>query len=80
MIQHRREQYVETYGPDNDACEEFFFGYESALDHPASKSLDAWTADDLLTEALRRQAKDTSALRIMQTRVISALLEEIDRE
>ncbi len=80
MIQQRREQYAETYGPENEACEEFFFGYESTLDRPRSTSLDGWTADDLLTEALRRQAKDTAALRIMQTRVLSALLEEIDRE
>lgn len=80
MIQQRREQYVEDYGPDKDACEEFFFGYESTLDRPAPASLDRWTADDLLTEALRRQSKDTAALRIMQTRVLSALLEGMDRE
>ena len=81
MIRQRREQYIEAYGPGkNGSCEEFFFGYESILDHPASTSLDGWTADDLLTEALRREARDTAALRIMQTRVLTALLEGIDRE
>jgi hypothetical protein len=81
VIQQRREQYIEGCGPDKDGpWEEFFFGYESTLDHPASTTLDGWTADDLLTEALRREAKDTAALRVMQTRVLRALLEGIDRE
>ena len=81
MIQQRREQYIEAHGPDKDGpWEEFFFGYESTLNHPASTSLDGWTADDLLTEALRREAKNTAALRIMQTRVLRTLLEGIDLE
>jgi len=81
VLQQRREQYIDAYGPDKDGSwEEFFFGSDSTLDHAASTSLDGWTADDLLTEALRREAKDTAALRIMQTRVLRALLEGIDRE
>ena len=81
VIQHRREQYIEAYVPDKDrSWEEFFFGSDSTLDRAALTSLDRWTADDLLTEALRREAKDTTALRIMQTRVLAALLEGIDRE
>ncbi len=81
MLQQRREQYIEAYGSDKDrSWEEFFFGSDSTPGHTASASLDGWTADDLLTEALRREAKDTAALRIMQTRVLRALLEGIDRE
>ncbi len=81
MIQQRREQHIEAHGPDKDEpWEEFFFGYESTLDYPASTGLDGWTADDLLAEALRREARDTTALRIMQVRVLGALLEGIDRE
>ena len=81
MIEQRREQYVEAYGPDKDgAWEEFFFGYESVLDHPAATGLDGWTAADLLTEALRREAKETTALRVLQARVLGALLEGMARE
>ncbi len=81
MIQQRREQYIEAYVPDKDRpWEEFFFGSDSTPDHAALTSLDRWTADDLLTEALRREAKDTTALRVMQTRVLTALLEGIDCE
>ena len=81
MIQQRREQYIEAYGPGQDGSwEEFFFGSDSTLADSASTSLAGWTADDLLTEALRREAKDTAALRIMQTRVLTALLEGMDRQ
>ncbi len=81
VIQQRREQYIEAPGSDKDEpWEDFFFGYESILDHPASAGLDAWTAADLLTEVLRREADDTTALRTMQTRVLTALLERIERE
>ena len=81
MIEQRREQYIEAYGPDKDGpWEEFFFGFESILDQPASAGLDAWTADDLFTEVLRREAGDTAALRVIQTRVLGALLDGADRE
>lgn len=80
MFQSSRKQSIVTNARDEGGSyREFFPGPDPGPDRPASTSLDGWSADDLLAEALKREAEDTVALREMETRVLGALLESIDR-
>ena len=42
-------------------------------------NLDRWTADELFAEVLSRSAGDRSALNLIQTKVMRALLDDCDQ-
>jgi hypothetical protein len=52
----------------------FFFARELGAEITVATSLDACTTDELLTEVLTRSADDAPALRLMQGRMIEALI------
>lgn len=58
----------------------FFFAREVSENGAAANSLDAWTTDELLDEALQRSAVDARALRLMHRRTLEALLVACDCE
>ncbi len=70
-------QQIETQGLEtSESWQEFF----AAGDPTAVKSLDEWTADQLLAEVLERSAENPQALRRMQSTVLRAALIAMDRE
>ncbi len=73
-------QQIGTQGPETSGVEESWQAFFAASDPPAVKSLDEWTADRLLAEALERSAENPQALRRMQSTMLRALLIAIDRE
>lgn len=58
----------------------FFFARELGADVLAASSLEDWTTDQLLDEALLRSGGDAPALRLMHRRTLAALLAACDRE
>ena len=58
----------------------FFFAREFGAEVIAANSLEAWTTDQLLDEALLRSGGDVPALRLMHRRTLEALLAARDRE
>jgi hypothetical protein len=58
----------------------FFFARELGAEITVATSLDAWTTDELLTEVLTRSAGDPHTLRLMQGRMIEALITARDRQ
>ena len=73
-------QQIGTQGPETSGVEESWQAFFAASDPTAVKSLDEWTADQLLAEALERSAEHPQALRRMQSTMLRALLIAIDRE
>ena len=70
MTQETGEQHIQA--PD-DAWRAFFFTSEI-------NGLDAWSTEELLTEALTRNTDDAPALRRMQSVTLQALLTALDRQ
>ena len=58
----------------------FFFAHELGESGAAANSLDAWTTDQLLDEALLRSGGDAPALRLMHRRTLEAFLAARDCE
>ncbi len=58
----------------------FFFAPELGAEVLAANSLEAWTTDQLLDEALQRSAVDARAHRLMHRRTLEALLVACDCE
>ena len=58
----------------------FFFARELGAEITVATSLNAWTTDQLLDEALLRSRGDAPALRLMHLRTLEALLAARDRE
>lgn len=61
----------------------FFFATDSGQERLMTAGpggLDAWSSDQLLGEVLERSAEDAPALRLMQGKVLRALLTAIDRD
>ena len=73
-------QQIGTQGLETSGVEESWQALFAGSDPTAVKSLDEWTADQLLAEALERSAEDPQALRRMQSTMLRALLIAIDRE
>ncbi len=81
MSQQTPPQGMEPYPQTADEpWQAFFFARELGAEVIAANSLDAWTTDELLTELLTRSADDAPALRLMQGRMIEALITARDRE
>ncbi len=64
----------------DDSWQAIFFARELGAETTAVNSLDAWTADELLTEVLNRGVDDAPALRLMHGRMIEALIDARHRE
>ena len=73
-------QQIGTQGLETSGMEESWRAFVAASDPTAVKSLDEWTADQLLAEVLQRSADNLQALRRMQSTMLRALLIAIDRE
>ncbi len=58
----------------------FFLSRELGENGAVANNLAAWTADQLLDEALLRSRGDVPALRLMHRRTLEALLAARDRE
>ena len=68
MTQQIGTQALETSG--GESWQAFF----AASDPTAVRSLDEWTADQLLAEALKRSAENPQSLRRMQSTMLIALV------
>ena len=73
-------QQIGTQGLETSEVEESWRAIFAASDPTAVRSLDEWTADQLLAEVLERSAGNPQALRRMQSTMLRALLIAIDRE
>ncbi len=73
-------QQIGTQGLETSGGEESWQSFFAASDPTAVRSLDEWTADQLLAEALERSAENPQALRRMQSTMLRALVIAIDRE
>ncbi len=73
-------QQIGTQGLETSGVEESWRAFFAASDPTAVKSLDEWTADQLLAEVLERSADNPQALRRMQSMMLRTLLIAIDRE
>ena len=73
-------QQIGTQGLETSRMEESWRAFFAASDPTAVKSLDEWTADQLLAEVLQLSADNLQALRRMQSTMLRALLIAIDRE
>ncbi len=73
-------QQIGTQRPETSGVEESWQAFFAVSDPTAVKSLDEWTADQLLAEVLQRSADNQQARRRMQSMMLRALLIAIDRE
>ncbi len=73
-------QQIGTQGLETSGVEESWRAFFAASDPTAAKSLDEWTADQLLAKVLERSADNPRALRRMQSTMLRALLIAIDSE
>ncbi len=81
MSQQTRPQDPDHYPQTADEpWQAFFFARELGAEIAVANGLDAWTTDELLDEALQRSAEDALALRLMQGRMIEALITARDRQ
>lgn len=83
MTLQPRTQNSEPYVRVTDeAWQEFFLvgGAEVAPAARGMNSLDTWTPDQLVTEAIERSLEDAPSLRRIQRRILEALLMALDRE
>ncbi len=80
MTQQTPSQGTDHYPQTADEpWQSFFFARELGAEITVATSLDAWSTDELLTEVLARSADDAPALRLMQGRMIEALIAARDR-
>ena len=81
MTQQTRPNGMEPHPQMADETwQAFFFARELGAEVLAANSLDAWTTDQLLDQALLRSGGDAPALRLMHRRTLAALLAACDRE
>ncbi len=73
-------QQIGTQALETSGGEESWQAFFAASDPTAVRSLEEWTADQLLAEALKRSAENPQALRRMQSTMLRALVIAIDRE
>ena len=68
-----------TVDVDDEVWQAFFSAPESAPSTPVGNR-DQWNTEELLSEIVRRTHGDIPALRALQTDVLQALLNAVDRQ
>ncbi len=77
--QYRNVEPQFTLAVDDEVWQSFFSAPESAPSTPVGNR-DQWNTEELLSEIVRRTHGDIPALRALQTDVLQALLNAVDRQ